>query len=81
MMLAWLVVLVLVVLVIARLATRQLPPASSQEARALSQQAERIEELEEELRRVKEQADFTEKLLTERSEARDEEKPESGGGS
>jgi uncharacterized membrane-anchored protein YhcB (DUF1043 family) len=62
-----LVILVIVVLVAMRLGTRTLPPSSSApQDRQLAEQAERIEELEDELRRLKEQADFTERLLTER---------------
>lgn len=46
--------------------TRQLPPSLAPgEDRRLVEQAERIEMLEDELQRVKDQADFTEKLLTE----------------
>lgn len=44
----------------------QLPPSSPEADRLLRQQAERIDELEEELRRLQEQADFTEKLLSDR---------------
>lgn len=40
-----------------------LPPSASPQDRRLAQQ---VELLEEELRRVKDQADFTERLLTER---------------
>jgi hypothetical protein len=70
MMLAWLLVLVVVALVMVRLATPRLPPTSTTEQdRLLAQQGERIDQLEEELLRLKEQADFTERLLTERSEA------------
>lgn len=48
-------------------ADRKLPADRSSDAeRLLHEQAERIDELEEELRRVREQADFTEKLLEER---------------
>lgn len=76
MMLVWLVVLVLLALVLARLATRQLPSGfQSDSDRRLADQAEEIERLQEEVKRVKEQADFTERLLTERGEAEDEEKP------
>jgi len=46
----------------------QLPPANPEADRLMRQQAERIDELEDELRRLQEQADFTEKLLSERSE-------------
>jgi hypothetical protein len=49
------------------LGRRQLPPSSvSPRDRRL---AEQVEMLEEELRRVKDQADFTERLLTERDSA------------
>ena len=54
---------------------RQLPPSSAPpEDRRL---AEKVELLEDELRRVKDQADFTERLLTERGDAppSDEEEP------
>jgi uncharacterized membrane-anchored protein YhcB (DUF1043 family) len=68
MMLAWLVIAVVVGLVAVRLVTRQLPSApASDHDRRLAEQAEQIEQLEAELQRVKDQADFTEKLLTERS--------------
>lgn len=43
------------------------PPAPGGYERQLAEQAERIDALETELRLLKEQADFTEKLLTERS--------------
>ena len=46
---------------------------AEQTERLLSQQAERISQLEDELERLKEQADFTEKLLSERSSAPPEE--------
>ena len=47
--------------------TRQLPSSiAPAEDRRLVEQADRIELLEDELQRVKDQADFTEKLLTER---------------
>lgn len=82
MMLVWVVVLTVLVLVVVKLTSRQLPPgAQPEQDRRLAEQAEEIEGLRDELRRVQEQADFTEKLLTERSEAQDEEKPDSGGGS
>ena len=45
----------------------RLPPSSTQpQDRRLVEQSERIEILESELRRVRDQADFTERLLTER---------------
>ena len=70
MMVAWLVVLVVVGVAAVKIVTRQLPSAATpNQDRRLAEQAERIEQLESELQRVKEQADFTEKLLTERSEA------------
>jgi Na+-transporting NADH:ubiquinone oxidoreductase subunit NqrB len=46
----------------------QLPPSSPEADRLLRQQAERIDELETQLRLLQEQADFTEKLLSERNE-------------
>ena len=50
--------------------SRQLPPSSGPpQDRRLAEQAERIELLEDELQRVKDQADFTERLLTERGGA------------
>jgi len=52
------------------LGRRQLPPSSAPpQDRLLADQADRIELLEEELQRVKDQADFTERLLTERGGA------------
>ena len=56
--------------VVYRLGTRQLPPASTpdQDPR-LAEQDERIELLEDELQQLRDQADFTEKLLTERGGA------------
>ncbi len=69
MMLAMFIV-VLVGLVAVRLVTRQLPPASTPDQdRRLAEQAERIELLEDELQQLRDQADFTEKLLTERGGA------------
>ena len=54
-------------LVVFKLGSRQLPPSSGPpQDRRLAEQAERIELLEDELQRMKDQADFTEKLLTER---------------
>jgi len=54
-------------LVAYKLGTRSLPPASgSDRSPRLSDQDERIELLEDELQRLRDQADFTEKLLTER---------------
>ncbi len=60
-------------LVAFKLGTRQLPPSLPpvQNPR-LSDQDERIELLEDELRRLRDQADFTEKLLTERSDPKPE---------
>ena len=50
--------------------SRHLPPfPAPPEDRRLAEQAERIELLEDELQRVKDQADFTERLLTERGGA------------
>ncbi len=56
-----------------RLVSRRLPPASEwdQDPR-LAEQGERIELLEVELQRLRDQADFTEKLLTERGDAQPE---------
>jgi hypothetical protein len=52
------------------LGRRRVPPSSAPpQDRLLSEQAERIELLETELQRVKDQADFTERLLTERGGA------------
>lgn len=67
MMLVWVVVAVAVCVVAVRLATNRLPPPPTDQHRLLAEQDERIEQLEDELRQVREQADFTEKLLTERS--------------
>ncbi len=70
MMLAMLIIVVGVGLVAVRLVTRQLPPASATDQdRRLAEQTERIEVLEDELQRLKDQADFTERLLTERGGA------------
>ena len=70
MMLVMFIIVVGVGLVAVRLVTRQLPPASATDQdRRLAEQAEQIEGLEEELQRLKDQADFTEKLLTERGGA------------
>ena len=53
-----------------RLGSRQLPPALPPDrGPRLSDQDERIELLEDELRRLRDQADFTERLLTERGDA------------
>ena len=49
------------------LGRRQLPPSSA--PRQDRRLAEQVEVLEDELRRVKDQADFTERLLTERDSA------------
>ena len=49
--------------------TRQLPSSlAPPEDHRLVEQADRIELLEDEIQRVKDQADFTEKLLTERDD-------------
>ena len=57
-------------LVAFKLGTRQLPPPSVPDHHPrLTAQDERIELLEDELRRLRDQADFTEKLLSERSGA------------
>jgi cell division protein FtsL len=51
-----------------RLGSRQLPPVLPPgQSPRLSDQDERIELLEDELQRLRDQADFTEKLLSERS--------------
>jgi hypothetical protein len=57
-----------------RLVTRQLPPASApdQDHRL----AERIGVLEDEVQRVRDQADFTERLLTERADAQSGDAPD-----
>ncbi len=64
-------------LVAFKLGTRQLPPTlpPGQNPR-LSDQDERIELLEDELERLRDQADFTEKLLSERSGPEREDAPE-----
>lgn len=68
MMLAWLVIVIAVTWVTLALVTRGLSRGSTpDQGRLLTRQTEQIEELEDELRRLKEQADFTEKLLSERS--------------
>lgn len=46
----------------------QLPPSTPEADRLLREQAERIDQLETQLRLLQEQADFTEKLLSERDE-------------
>jgi Tfp pilus assembly protein PilN len=70
MMLMWLIVVVVAALLLARIVTRQLPSAPSPDQdRLLAAQAERIEQLEDEIQQVREQADFTERLLTDRSES------------
>lgn len=83
MMLAWLVLVVVIGLLAVRMVGGRLPSApTSDQDRRLAEQAEQIEQLEEELRRVKEQADFTEKLLSERRDDvrdRDAEKGDSEG--
>ena len=59
------------------LGSRQLPPALPPDrSPRLSEQDERIELLEDELQRLRDQADFTEKLLTERSDPEPGEAPE-----
>ena len=56
-----------------RLGTRQLPPISPPDSNPrLAEQDERIALLEDELRSLRDQADFTEKLLTERAGAQPE---------
>ncbi len=60
-----------------RLGSRQLPPALPPDrGPRLSEQDERIELLEDELQRLRDQADFTEKLLSERSGPEPEDAPE-----
>lgn len=60
-------IIVLVVGLAAFKLTRQQPSSlAPPEDHRMVEQAERIELLEDELQRVKDQADFTEKLLTER---------------
>jgi hypothetical protein len=60
-------------LVAFNLGTRRLPPPSAPNPDfRLSEQDERIEVLELELQRLRDQADFTEKLLSERSGAEPE---------
>jgi len=60
-----------------RLGSQQLPPPSvPSDDRRLAEQAERIELLESELQRLKDQADFTERLLAERSSTPPEEPAE-----
>lgn len=72
MMLATLIVLLAVAFTAMRLVSRELPTGSvSAQERRLAEQAEEIELLKDELRQLKDQADFTEKLLTERSEEPD----------
>ena len=57
-------------LVAYKLGTRSLPPASgSDRSPRLSDEDERVELLEDELQQLRDQADFTEKLLTERGSA------------
>lgn len=65
----WLAVLGGAVFVGYVLGRRQLPPAGrgSESQRLVEQQMERIELLESELDRLREQADFTERLLEERN--------------
>ncbi len=74
MMLVMMLVMFIIVggvgLVAYRLGTRQLPPASTPDPDPrLAEQDERIELLEDELQQLRDQADFTEKLLTERGSA------------
>ena len=74
MMLTWLVILIVIGAVTLRLLVPRLPPGSSPDQdRRLAEQADQIERLEEELRQVREQADFTEKLISERGTPRGEE--------
>ncbi|MDH3208425.1 MAG: hypothetical protein OEO79_17620 [Gemmatimonadota bacterium] len=79
MVLFWLIAVVVIVLVAGGLATRQLPSGSAApQDHRLAEQAEQIEQLEAEVHRLQEQADFTEKLLTERSGAPPREALDSG---
>lgn len=56
-----------------RLVGRRLPPASERDQDPrLAEQGERIELLEDELQRLRDQADFTEKLLAGRGDAQPE---------
>jgi len=57
---------------------RSLPPAPFADHR-LDDQGERIEMLEDELQRLRDQAEFTEKLLTERAENHPSDSAESDG--
>jgi len=67
-------------LVAFKLGTRQLPPPLPPDrSPRLSEQDERIESLEDELQRLRDQADFTEKLLTERSGPEPKDAPEGDG--
>ena len=52
------------------------PPSAPPQDRRLAQQADRIDSLEDELQRVKDQADFTERLLSERGGAQPGDAPE-----
>ncbi len=62
------------------LGSRRLPPSPAPPPdRLLADQTERIEQLEEELQQVRDQADFTEKLLTELGDARSGDTPEDAG--
>jgi hypothetical protein len=66
-MMSMMAIIVLVVGLVVFKLTRQLPSSSEPpEDHRLVEQTERIELLEDELQRVKDQADFTERLLTER---------------
>ena len=63
-----------------KLGSRQLPPAlPPDQSPRLSEQDERIESLEDELRRLRDQADFTEQLRTERSCPEPEDAPGGDG--
>ena len=67
MMPVMLIIVLGVGLAVFKLSTRQLPSSSAPpQDRGLAEQTERIELLEDELQRVKDQADFTERLLNER---------------
>ena len=76
MIIAVLGIVVAIGLVASTVGRLQLPrqPAPSEERR-LAEQTARIELLEEELQRVKDQADFTEKLLAERGSGQPGDRP------
>ena len=76
-MMAMFILAVGVLLLGIKLVTRQLPPASTPDQdRRLAEQAEEIELLRDEVRRLQDQADFTERLLSERSDVHPGDGPE-----